>query len=230
MKKAAVRGGHNFKATGAVGLINEVVEDRKVKDAVIKYLRKLGYEVLDITPDNLDTNADLAYGVNKANSWGADLFISIHFNKAYNTYNGAIGTESWIYKNNSTKEISDRVCNKIASLGFKNRGTKFKTTLYELANTTMPAIIIEVCFVEATEDVEIYKRAGADKIGQVIAEGIANKTIPVEQAPIQTENNIYRIFTDGIQQGTAYANKDNILKIVKECLDKGAKKIEIIQK
>ena len=230
MKKAAVRGGHNFKATGAVGLINEVVEDRKVKDAVIKYLRKLGYEVLDVTPDNLDTNADLAYGVNKANNWGADLFISIHFNKAYNSYNGAIGTESWIYKNNSTKEISDRVCSKIASLGFKNRGTKFKTTLYELANTTMPAIIIEVCFVEATEDVEIYKRAGADKIGQVIAEGIANKIVPVEQPPIQTENNIYRIFTDGIQQGTAYSNKDNILKIVKECLNKGAKKIEIIQK
>ena len=231
MKKIAVRGGHNFKATGASALINEVVEDRKVKDSVIKYLRMLGHEVLDITAENLDKNPDLAYGVNKANNWGADLFISIHFNKAYDSYNGAIGTESWIYKNNSTKNISDRICKNLSSLGFKNRGTKYDPDLYELSKTKMPAIIVEVCFVEATKDVELYKKIGSDKIGQAIAEAIADKKVSVEQPLVQVgTTGIYRIFTDSVQQGTAYGNVDNILKIVKEGLEKGSKKIEVIQK
>ena len=43
--KIAVRGGHIPKVTGASALINELTEDRKVKDSVIKYLRQLGCEV-----------------------------------------------------------------------------------------------------------------------------------------------------------------------------------------
>lgn len=178
--KIAVRGGHNYQAIGAVGLINEVEEDRKVKDSVIKYLKQLGHEVLDVTPGNMDTNSDLVYGVNKANSWGADLFISIHFNKAFNNYTGSLGTETWVYSktDNFNDEVyAQRIVNAIAGLGFKNRGVKENTQLYELKNTKMPAIIIEVCFVEATEDIALYKKLGPDAIGKAIAEAIANKKI-----------------------------------------------------
>ena len=35
--KIAIRGGHCPKATGAKGIIDELTEDRKVKDSVIKY-------------------------------------------------------------------------------------------------------------------------------------------------------------------------------------------------
>ena len=48
--KIAIRGGHCPKATGAKGIIDELTEDRKVKDSTIKYLRMLGYDVLDVTP------------------------------------------------------------------------------------------------------------------------------------------------------------------------------------
>lgn len=51
--KIAVRGGHNFQATGASGIISETVEDRKVKDAVIKYLKQRGIQVLDVTPGKM---------------------------------------------------------------------------------------------------------------------------------------------------------------------------------
>ena len=44
--KIAVRGGHVPNFTGANGIINELTEDRKVKDSVINYLRQLGCEVL----------------------------------------------------------------------------------------------------------------------------------------------------------------------------------------
>lgn len=179
--KIAVRGGHNFQAPGASGLIDETTEDRKVKDSVINYLRQLGHDVLDVTPNNMDSDSDLVYGVSKANNWGADLFISIHFNKAYNSYNGAIGTETWVYSKSDNikldEEIAARIVNAIAGLGFINRGVKESNQLYELKATNMASIIVEVCFVEATEDVALYKRLGPDVIGKVIAEAISNKKI-----------------------------------------------------
>lgn len=179
--KIAVRGGHNFQAPGASGLIDETTEDRKVKDSVINYLRQLGHDVLDVTPGNMDSNSDLVYGVSKANNWGADLFISIHFNKVYNIYNGAIGTETWVYSKSDNikldEEIAARIVNAIAGLGFVNRGVKESNQLYELRATNMASIIVEVCFVEATEDVALYKRLGPDVIGKVIAEAISNKKI-----------------------------------------------------
>ena len=187
IKKIAVRGGHTEKATGASALIDELTEDRKVKDAVIKYLRKLGYEVLDVTPSvNYTSNAstDLAYGVNKANEWGADLFVSIHFNKAYDSYNGALGSEVCVYSN---YDIAQRVVNSLESLGFKNRGQKIRTGLYELRNTNMKAMIVETCFVEATEDVALYRRLGHDKVGQAIAEAIVNDKVSESDTPVKKE-------------------------------------------
>ena len=173
--KIAVRGGHNPGATGAKALIDELTEDRKVKDSLIKYLKSLGHSVLDVTPTtNMSSSNDLAYGVNKANNWGADLFVSIHFNKAYDSYNGALGSEVCVYKENVTAK---RVVDKLGKLGFKNRGQKIRTNLYELKHTNMSSMIVEVCFVEATKDVELYKKLGYDAIGKAIAEAIANKTI-----------------------------------------------------
>ena len=66
--KIAVRGGHCPKVTGASALIDELTEDRKVKDSVIKYLRQLGHTVLDVAPpDSTSTSSeDLYYRVNKA--------------------------------------------------------------------------------------------------------------------------------------------------------------------
>ena len=187
IKKIAVRGGHTEKATGASALIDELTEDRKVKDAVIKYLRKLGYEVLDVTPPvnyTSSISADLAYGVNKANEWGADLFISIHFNKAYDSYNGALGSEVCIYSEN---DIAQRVVNGLGELGFKNRGQKIRTNLYELKHTKMKAMIVETCFVEATEDVTLYRRLGHDKVGQAIAEAIVNDKVSESDTPVKKE-------------------------------------------
>lgn len=185
--KIVVRGGHTELCTGASALINELTEDRKVKDAVIKYLKQLGHEVLDVTPPVNYTSSvslDLAYGVNKANEWGADLFVSIHFNKAYNSYNGALGSEVCVY---STYDIAQRVVNGLGELGFKNRGQKIRKELYELRNTSMKAMIVETCFVEATEDVVLYKRLGADAVGKKIAEAIVNGKAAENTTPVQKE-------------------------------------------
>ena len=173
--KIAVRGGHCPNVPGSSALIDELTEDRLVKNAVIKYLKQLGINVLDVTPPDTtsSSSSDLSYGVNEANNWGADLFVSIHFNNAYSSYNGSLGTEVCVY---SEYDTAKRVVNKMASLGFKNRGQKVRTGLYELRHTSMKSMIVEVCFVEATEDVALYKKLGYDKIGKTIAEAIVNSS------------------------------------------------------
>lgn len=187
MQKIAVRGGHTELCTGASALIDELTEDRKVKDSVIKYLKELGCDVLDVTPPvnyTSSVSADLSYGVNKANEWGADLFISIHFNKAYESYNGAIGSEVCVY---SEYEMAQRVVDSLGGLGFENRGQKVRTNLYELKHTNMKSIIVEVCFVEATKDVELYKKLGHDSIGKAIAESIANGKVTESVTEVKKE-------------------------------------------
>ena len=54
----------------------------------------------------------------------------------------------------------------------------------------MLSMIIEVCFVEATSDVALYKQLGYDLIGKTIAESIANKKFnaPVVETPVNNKH------------------------------------------
>lgn len=180
--KIFCRSGHNQLSRGAIGIIDETNEAIKVKNATIKYLRELGHEVIDVTPGEMDCDSDLVYGVSIANNQGGDLFVSIHFNKAFNTYEGALGTECWVYSKSDNitldEQVAGRVVNALGGLGFTNRGVKESAELYELRSTKMASVIVETCFVEATNDVALYKKLGADKIGQIIAYAISNKAIP----------------------------------------------------
>lgn len=215
IKKIAVRGGHTELCTGASALINELPEDRNVTAAVVKYLKELGREVLDVTPPvnyTTSVSSDLAYGVNKANNWGADLFVSIHFNKAYDSYNGALGSEVCVY---STHDIAQRVVNALGELGFKNRGQKVRTNLYELKHTKMKAMIVETCFVEATEDVELYKKLGADAIGKAIAEAIVNGKDSENTTIIQKEE------VSNPVQTTVSTGDDWVARLQTECNKQG---------
>ena len=177
--KIAVRGGHNFQAKGSRALIDETIENRKVYKALIKYLSIAGHNVIDVTPGDSDVNTDLYLGVQKAEDNNVELFISIHFDKAYDRYEGALGTGTWIYGAGGKAEIyAKRIVDNVSKgTGLKNRGVKTNPKLYELRKTSMPAVLVEVCFCEATEDVRIYKEKGPDIIGKLIAEAINGDVI-----------------------------------------------------
>ena len=215
--KIAVRGGHNEKIRGTNALINkekidEVEIDRAYYPLVIKYLRVLGHDVLDVTPKTTDTKSqDLVYGVSKANTWGADLFISCHVN----SYNGSgYGCEVVHYPNSSKgKEYASNISASISKLGFRNRGAKADTRgLYELNKTKMTAVIVEPFFLDNEGDVNIYKRLGPDALAKAIVEGItgkiltsstisANKNNPIAfymQKEIKNIQGLYNFKQDGI--------------------------------
>lgn len=176
--KLAIRKGHNESVRGAKAILDEVTENTKVLNEFLSLAKNIkNLEVMNCSsPKSVsNANADLRYGVDKANSWGADLFTSIHFNNAYSSYNGSIGTETLVYGNPSAK--AKNVQKELIKLGFKDRGCKAMPKLYELRCTTMESMIVEVCFVEATSDVELYRKVGAKAIAKAILEGILGKAI-----------------------------------------------------
>ncbi|HHQ4407733.1 TPA: N-acetylmuramoyl-L-alanine amidase, partial [Clostridium perfringens] len=207
--KIAVRGGHNFKAKGALGIIDETIENRKVYKALIKYLNIAGHNVIDITPGECDVNTDLYLGVQKAKENNSELFLSIHFDKAYDRYEGPLGTGTWIYGRGGKAEIyAKRIVDNLSKgTGLKNRGVKENSKLYELRKTSMPAVLVEVCFCEATEDVRIYKEKGPDLIGKLIAEAINEKEIEENIKPEGQEDSLREKFLKSTN-AKAIANLD----------------------
>lgn len=175
--KINVHAGHNPDgkvASGAVGLIKESTEARKVVVLLITKLKAMGHEVFDCTINNgLNQNDVLSKIVKKCNSNSIDLDISIHFNAGVNRpiFDGVTtGTECFVYNQKSkASEYAESICKKIANLGFRNRGVKVGQYLYFLNSTKAQAVLIECCFVDDADDVKLYS---AETMAQAIAEGI----------------------------------------------------------
>lgn len=184
-----VHAGHNPAgkvACGAVGLINESAENRKVKDEVIAQLQALGHTVYDCTENNGTGQADvLKKIVNRCNNHAVDLDVSIHFNSGAGDTSGngkTTGVEAYVYSASSNaKPYADKICQAIADLGFRNRGVKYSTNLYVLKHTVAPAILIECCFVDDKDDVELYDYRN---MAAAIVKGITGQEV---QQPEETE-------------------------------------------
>lgn len=165
-------------ASGAVGILQESVEDRAVKNEVIRLLRAEGHTVYDCTCDeNTTKQGCLNKIVAKCNQHSVDLDISLHLNSGRNDYGGdgsTGGVEVWNY-DTGTQEISDRICEAIATeLGIHNRRTKYDKDLFVLANTKSKALLVECCFVDDADDAEVWD---AKRCAKAIVRGILNKEI-----------------------------------------------------
>lgn len=169
-----VHAGHSLVCRGASGFLDEVNEDRKVKNKVIELLRKEGHTVYDCTDDVGDERGNLANIVEKCNKHEVDIDISIHLNAG-----GGTGPEVWLYSD-KLNDVAARISTKIAkTFGLNDRGVKHSQKLYVLRHTTAPALLVECCFVDSEKDKNVWN---ADKCAKAIVEGILNKTI-VETKP-----------------------------------------------
>lgn len=164
--------GHTVSGTkgcGAVGYIDESMETRRVGIKVERLLSAEGHNVYDCTDDySSSVNENLKKIVGMANKQPLDLFVSIHFNSG-----GGRGTEVFTYGGEKYEEAVN-ICNALSALGFRNRGVKDGGNLYVVRHTNAKAILVEVCFVD-TDDAELYKKIGADKVAQAICEAITGQ-------------------------------------------------------
>ena len=208
--KINIHAGHNPDgkiACGAVGLLKESTEARKVKDEVKKLLKKLGHTVYDCTVDNGTSSQDVLNKIiAKCNNRSVDLDISIHFNSGAKDPSGntkTTGTEVYIYSANSkAKKSATAICNAIAELGFKNRGVKINPNLYFLRKSKSPAILIECCFVDDKDDATLYN---CQKMAEAIVYGITGQKLLTAETTSQKE--IWKV------QVGAYSLKENALKM-----------------
>ena len=225
-----VHAGHNPAgkvACGAVGLINESTEARRVKDEVISQLRQLGHTVYDCTVDNGTGQQDvLKKIVAKCNAHIVDLDVSIHFNSGAGDKAGngrTTGVEVLLYSNASRAyREAEKVCKEVAVLGFKNRGLKYRPNLAVLKNTKSPAMLIECCFVDDKDDVQLYNY---EDMASAIVCGITGQRVQEseetgkvedgEETPTGNKNTLYRV------QVGAYSVKSNAENMQKKLREAG---------
>ena len=225
-----VHAGHNPAgkvACGAVGLINESTEARRVKEEVISQLRHVGHTVYDCTVDNGTGQQDvLKKIVAKCNAHIVDLDVSIHFNSGAGDKAGngrTTGVEVLLYSNASRAyREAEKVCKEVAVLGFKNRGLKYRPNLAVLKNTKSPAMLIECCFVDDKDDVQLYNY---QDMASAIVCGITGQRVQEseetgkvedgEETPTGNKNTLYRV------QVGAYSVKSNAENMQKKLREAG---------
>lgn len=173
----AIAGGHSAIARGASGYLDEYDCDRAFVAQLIPAFDAQGWYVTDCSNEESDVSAELREECRIANASGADLFIAVHFNAGCGT-----GTEVWHYPYSSAETYAQDVSRELASaLGLPNRGAKSTTGLYVLNHTEMPAILIEVCFVDTEADADAWWAASWDDLCAAVVRGLGGGYVNKEE-------------------------------------------------
>lgn len=202
-----ISSGHSINCQGASDILNEVTEARRVVDRIYEMCKAMGIEVYKYHDTSSSSSQNLANIANWHNKFKDGIDVSIHFNCYQHTSN-SMGTEVCYY---SQSELADKVSSAISKAsGLKNRGGKERKGLYVLRHTNKPMILIEVCFLDSSYDVQKYQE-NFDNICSAIIEALTGKVYmsrPVSVPNQNTSNNsnndkIYRV------QVGAYKIKSN---------------------
>lgn len=113
----------------------------------------------------------------EANEAGADYFVSIHRN-SFPTDNTVSGVESLVYDLSGIKlEMAENINSQLETVGFVNLGVKARPNLVVLRRTQMPAVLVEVGFLNSDVDNQLFDE-NFDDIAQAIATGILDTIMP----------------------------------------------------
>lgn len=169
----AIAGGHSAKARGASGYIDEYEKDRALVAHLIEELRRRGQTVTDCSNEEKTVMGELKAEVRAANSSGAELFLAVHFNAG-----GGRGSECWYCKGNVASQTdAERLSAACAgALGLPDRGAKPTTSLYVINNTSMPALLLEVCFVDTLSDCQAWWETPWEPLITALADALCTGT------------------------------------------------------
>ncbi|OHY76682.1 N-acetylmuramoyl-L-alanine amidase family protein [Priestia aryabhattai] len=176
MKKIYLDAGHGGADLGAVasGLYEKDLV-LAVQQHIISFL-STHYQGFSLwTTRTADGFLSLNERVNKANAWGADVYLSIHINSG-----GETGYEDFIYNkniNNQTivlrNDIHDHVKFVLTKYNHSNRGRKLANHSV-LRRSYMPTVLTEIGFIDTEHDAKLLKNPQFLKdMGVAYAKGIA---------------------------------------------------------
>lgn len=194
-----------------------VYRGRQEKDDTLAVALKLGKILeengIDViytrTTDVYQTPFEKAQIANRAD---ADYFISIHRNSSEND-NQYNGVETLIYDKSGVKlTMAENILGALGELGFREIGVKERPGLVVLRRTKMPAVLVEVGFLNNDTDNEMFDRM-EQEIAQAIADGILGTLNEVQGAQEQSAE--YRVQTG------AFREKRYAEEMLQELLEQG---------
>ena len=190
-KRIYINPGHSDKDPGAVGFATERKLNVKVAEFMGSHLLANYDCEIRMNPGTMNSVSQVAAD---ANSWKADLMVSIHFNAG-----GGDGYEALVYSN--ARVSLGKVFEKhVLAAGQNSRGVKLRPDLGILRLTNMPAVLNEGAFVDNQKDITDWNEdAQLQKLGAAYAEAAAEFLGLVKKA---AENVLYRV------QVGAYCNPD----------------------
>lgn len=170
MATVVLDAGHGGANPGAI------YDDRKESEDALNLVLAIGpileMNGIDVvytrTDDIFETPFQKAQEGNEA---GADYFVSIHRNSSPfpNQYSGV---ETLVYDGYSQAAVlAENINMELEEVGFINLGVNERPNLIVLNSTQMPAVLVEVGFVNTDADNQILDTR-FDEVAQAIADGI----------------------------------------------------------
>ena len=214
MFKIALTAGHYLDTPGKRCLkkldpneTKEWVLNDRIADKVEKLLANYtGYELIRTDDTTGKKEISLTARTNAANNFKADFYLSIHHNAGINGGSGG-GIVAYIYTKASAasaewqKELYNSI---VAKTGLKgNRSNPLpKANLHEVRETKMPAVLLELGFMDSKTDVPVILTEDyANKCAEAIVEVLVKRG-KLEKKPVEP-GKIYRV------QVGAYSKKEN---------------------
>ena len=153
-----------------------VYEGRQEKDDVLNLTMAVGNILEQNGVRVVYTRTDDIYEspyqkAQEGNMSGADYFVSIHRNSSPypNQYSGV---ETLVYSQYGQAAVmAENINSELEKVGFVNQGVNERTNLVVLRDTDMPAVLVEVGFINSDVDNEMFDTRFND-IAQAIADGI----------------------------------------------------------
>ncbi len=198
--------GHGGTDPGAVYQGRREADDAlRLTLAVGEILQNHGFDVeYTRTTDVYESPLQKAMEANEA---GVDFFVSIHRN-SYPADNVVSGVESLVYDLSGTKyEMAQNINQQLENIGFVNLGVKARPNLIVLKRTKMPAVLVEVGFINSDVDNQLFDDNFYDIAG-AIADGIMDTL----RKPGMGESMQYRV------QVGAYRNRRYAQRLFDELL------------
>jgi len=218
--KIAIDAGHGYYTAGKRCLksidsnqTREWTLNSRIAAKLQELLKSYECEVLRTDDSTGAVDVGLNERCNKANEWGADIFISIHHNAGLNGRSGG-GTQVYYYNSSSTqtqaKALYDAIVERTGLVG--NRSSKvIKKAFTVIANTKMAAYLIENGFMDSPQDTPVIL---TDEHATKTAQGILDFLIDelgLERKP-ETET-IYRVQCGAFSvRANAEALRDKLIK------------------
>lgn len=235
MFKVALNAGHYLYESGRrcykafdENETREWVLNSRVCEKVEEKLKAYdGYELFRVDDRTGETLIKLEQRAKNTNTFGADIYVSVHHNGGINGGSGGgVMAYTYLKVDDYTKKLQKALYERIiAKTGLKgNRATPLTTADFaECRLTKMPAVLLECGFMDSSTDTPViitekYSEQVAEAITEVIAEfGSLTKKPTADKE--NTDNNesgtLYKV------QVGAFSKKENAEKLSEELQNKG---------